>query len=64
MVMLSEFNGQKIFASKFKGGKLSTEYDLNDQSADPFHSVADTLSQMFKKGYDGYRSRSRADDDL
>lgn len=55
------YNGNKIYQSKFKGGKLSVDYDLNDQSADPFHSVADTLSQMYKNGFDGYKSNETPD---
>ena len=57
----NEFNGEKVFASKFMDGKPSLDYDLNDQSADPFHSVADTLSQMFKEGYEGYRQGHHPD---
>ncbi|MGB5508707.1 alkaline phosphatase family protein [Robiginitalea sp.] len=55
------FNGQQIFQSKFMGGKLSQDYDLNDQSADPFHSVADTLSQMYKDGFEGYKNDGTPD---
>jgi phospholipase C len=55
------YNGQQTFQSKFMGGKLSEDYDLNDQSADPFHSVADTLSQMYKNGFSGYKAGDSPD---
>ena len=55
------FDGKETFQSKFKDGKLSQSYDLNDQSADPFHSVADTLSQMYKNGFDGYKNNETPD---
>lgn len=55
------FNGQQYHASKFMGGQLSTDYDLNDQSADPFHSVADILTQMYAEGYAGYKNGDTPD---
>lgn len=57
----NSFKGQQIFTSKFNGGILSKDYELNDQSADPFHSVADKFMQMFKDGFSGYKNGSPPD---
>jgi phospholipase C len=43
------------------GGLPSESYDLNDQTHDPFHSNADTLSELYADGYFGYKKRAIPD---
>ncbi|MBN7817439.1 alkaline phosphatase family protein [Algoriphagus pacificus] len=53
--------GKKVYASKFKDGKLSEDYDLSDQGQDPFHDNSDGLQQMFYETHPGYKGHATPD---
>ncbi len=55
------FDGdKKVHVSKFKGGKLSDQWDLIALDQDPFHDTTDNLQQMFAKP-PGYWGRAKPD---
>ena len=57
----NHFKGKDYPVSQFEGGKLSTEYDLNDQTSDPFHGFPDAIVQMYRAGIEGYQKRAKPD---
>jgi phospholipase C len=44
----------EVHLSKYKDGKLSTEWSLEMFSYDPYHDMSDTLRQLFYENRDGY----------
>lgn len=58
-----DFSGgkeKKVHVSKFKDGKLSTDWDLMAIDQDPFHNTTDNLQQMFLQA-PGYWGRQTPD---
>ncbi len=47
---------REVHVSKFKDGKLSTDWNLSSPDTDPFHGTPDNLQQMFYEspGYPGH----------
>jgi phospholipase C len=52
---------QKVFLSKYKDGKLSTDYALQMFAFDPYHDLSDVLRQLFFANRDGYAQRATPD---
>jgi phospholipase C len=46
--------GEKVYLSKYKGGKLSNDWSLEMFTADPYHDLSDTLRQMYFANPNGY----------
>ncbi len=54
-------DGQRVHLSKYRGGKLSEEWNLAAIDQDPFHGYTDALRQMFSNVSHGYRERAQPD---
>lgn len=52
---------QDVHLSKYKGGKLSNDWDLEMFSFDPYHDLSDVLRQYFYKNRNGYAERAVPD---
>jgi phospholipase C len=52
---------KKIYLSKYNGGKLSTDIDLEMFQYDPYHDGSDVLRQYFFADRDGYAQRGTPD---
>jgi phospholipase C len=53
--------GKKVFLSKYKDGKLSTDWSLEMFDYDPYHDMSDVLRQMYHANPDGYRQGATPD---
>ncbi|HEY5086270.1 MAG TPA: alkaline phosphatase family protein, partial [Gemmatimonadaceae bacterium] len=51
----------KVLLSKFKDGKLSTDWVLEMFTDDPYHDLSDVLRQMYYDHPDGYEKRAVPD---
>jgi len=51
---------QQVNLSKYKGGKLSEEWDLDFLPQDPYHDKADVMRQLFYGQPDAYVKRATA----
>ncbi|TDQ19478.1 phospholipase C [Algoriphagus boseongensis] len=52
---------EKVYPSLFKDGVLSDQWDLSDQTQDPFHDNSDGLQQMFYTKKTGYAEKAKPD---
>jgi phospholipase C len=53
--------GKRVTLSKYRGGVLSTEWNLEMFNYDPYHDLSDVLRQMFHANRDGYTERKVPD---
>lgn len=52
---------KKVHLSKYKDGKLSTDYALEMFTWDPYHDNSDVLRQLFSNNPNGYAERAAPD---
>jgi len=50
---------QKVHLNKYKGGKLSDEWDLDFLAEDPYHDKTDVMRQLFYGQREGYAERGK-----
>ena len=53
-------SGNKVFLSKYKDGKPSTDYAARDFQSIPYHDKSDVLRQISSTTADGYQRRRDA----
>jgi len=51
--------GDKVFLSKFQGGKVSTDFSLDLPMQDPYHDNSDVMRQLFGSEKPGYAERAK-----
>jgi phospholipase C len=54
-------NGNKVYLSQYKDGKLSTKWSLEMFQYDPYHDMSDVLRQMYHTKPDGYQDGAKPD---
>lgn len=52
---------KRVHVSKYRDGKLSTEWPLEVFTWDPYHDMSDVLRQLFYEDVDGYAKRATPD---
>ena len=51
----------KVFISKYHGGELGTDFDLDLPVQDPYHDNSDVMRQLFSTSEPGYAGRATPD---